>query len=197
MSIMSVLPRPVRKSLRRLKRFGLSIPYRGQARLCPVCGKSSSRFASYGVDRREDAQCVRCGALERHRLTWLFFQRRTDLFDGANKKVLHVAPELVFETLLSKQLGDGYLTADLSSPDAAIQMDITDICYPDESFDVIYCSHVLEHVPDDRKAMGELFRVLKPHGWAVLLAPIGGGGEDGGRSVDHRSERASTFVWPT
>ena len=86
--------------------------------------------------------------------------------------VLHVAPEEVFEKLLRHQLGDDYLTADLLNPRAMVKMDITDIRYPDESFDVIYCSHVLEHVPDDRKAMHEFFRVLKPSGWAVLLVPI-------------------------
>jgi len=76
--------------------------------------------------------------------------------------------------LLGNQLNDGYLTADLSNPKAMVKMDITDIQYPDESFDVIYCSHVLEHVPDDRKAMQEFFRVLKKDGWAVLLVPIVG-----------------------
>ena len=53
-----------------------------------------------------------------------------------------------------------------------VKMDITDIQYPDESFDVIYCSHVLEHVVDDRKAMSEFRRVLKSDGWAILLVPI-------------------------
>lgn len=76
--------------------------------------------------------------------------------------------------MLGNQLNDGYLTADLSNPKAMVKMDITDIQYPDESFDVIYCSHVLEHVPDDRKAMQEFFRVLKKDGWAVLLVPIVG-----------------------
>jgi SAM-dependent methyltransferase len=113
-----------------------------------------------------------CGAVERHRLTWVYFERSTDLFDGRSKQVLHVAPEPVFENLLKRRLDGGYITADLLNPEAMVKMDITDIKYPDETFDVIYCSHVLEHVSDDRRAMREFRRVLKPDGWAVLLVPI-------------------------
>jgi len=83
-----------------------------------------------------------------------------------------VAPELCFEPILRQRLGDNYVTADLFNPRAMVRMDITGIDYPDESFDVIYCSHVLEHVQDDRKAMREFYRVLKGNGWAILLAPI-------------------------
>jgi SAM-dependent methyltransferase len=121
---------------------------------------------------REDAQCVHCGALERHRLVWLFFQKNTDLFDGKPKKMLHVAAEPCFERIFKQRLGDNYLTADLFNPRAMVKMDICDIQYPDESFDVIYCSHVLEHVLDDKQAMSEIFRVLKINGWAILNVPI-------------------------
>ena len=86
--------------------------------------------------------------------------------------MLHVAPEISFESRLKRLLGSSYLTADLFNPRAMVKMDITDIQYDDETFDVVYCSHVLEHVPDDRKAMRELRRVLKSDGWAVLLVPI-------------------------
>ncbi len=115
---------------------------------------------------------MHCQALERHRLVWLYFQRMTDLFDGGAKQVLHVAPEPAFVPGLKERLGAGYLTADLDDARAMERMDITDIRHPDGSFDVIYCSHVLEHVPDDRKAMREFYRVLRPGGWAVLLVPI-------------------------
>jgi SAM-dependent methyltransferase len=86
--------------------------------------------------------------------------------------MLHIAPERCFEAKFKDLLHDGYLSADLSSPRAMKKLDITDIPYPDETFDVIYCSHVLEHVPDDRKAMREFCRVLKDTGWAILLVPI-------------------------
>jgi len=97
---------------------------------------------------------------------------KTDLFDGKSKKMLHVAPEPCFESRFRKQLGANYITADLSDPRAMVKMDITDIKYPDESFDVIYCSHVLEHVPDDRRAMREFRRILTRNGWAILLVPV-------------------------
>jgi predicted SAM-dependent methyltransferase len=121
---------------------------------------------------RDDAQCIHCGALERHRFVWLYIQKKTDLFDGKPKKVLHVAPEPCFESRFKERLGSGYLTADLLSPHVMVQMDITDIQFADQSFDVIYCSHVMEHVLDDKQAMREFFRVLKKDGWAILIVPI-------------------------
>lgn len=137
-----------------------------------MCGESSRRFRPFGIVPREDAQCVRCGSLERHRLTWLFLQKKTDLFDGKPKKILHIAPEQCFESRLRVRLGGNYLTADLYNPAAMVKMDICDIQYPDQSFDVIYCSHVLEHVLDDRQAMREFLRVLKRDGWAILNVPV-------------------------
>lgn len=79
--------------------------------------------------------------------------------------------EPCFERRFRRQIGAGYLTADLLLP-ADEKMDITGIQHPDDSFDVVYCSHVLEHVPDDRKAMREFYRVLKPSGWAIFMIPI-------------------------
>ena len=148
-----------------------ALPVAGGRRYCPVCRESSRRFQRFGLHRRRDAQCPRCGALERHRLLWLYLEQRTKLFDGAARAVLHVAPEGCLEARLSRVVGSGYLTADLTNP-AAVRMDIMDIQYPAESFDVVFCSHVLEHVPDDKKAMREFFRILKSDGWAILMVPI-------------------------
>jgi predicted SAM-dependent methyltransferase len=86
--------------------------------------------------------------------------------------MLHVAPEQCFAKHFKKALGNGYITADLESPNVSLKMDITDIQFKDGVFDAIYCSHVLEHVSNDRKAMQEFHRVLKPGGWAILLVPI-------------------------
>jgi SAM-dependent methyltransferase len=155
-----------------LKKVARKVRYYGNGRYCPLCGKTSRRFRSYGIVPREDAECIHCHALERQRLLWLFLTEKTDPFDGQPKKMLHVAPELCLEPRFLQRVGDGYLTADLNSPRAMVKMDITDIEFPDESFDVIYCSHVLEHVDDDRKAMREFYRVLKTGGWAILLVPI-------------------------
>jgi SAM-dependent methyltransferase len=166
------LPDWLYKPLRRIKGGVKAFLYHGNGRFCPVCGKSSRRFARFGAVPREDALCVHCEALERHRLLWLFLQKKTNLFDGSPRKMLHVAPEPVFESRFAKQLGADYLSADLFNPRAMVKMDITHIQYPDQSFDVIYCSHVLEHVQNDRQAMREFFRVLRNNGWAILLVPI-------------------------
>lgn len=121
---------------------------------------------------REDVRCPFCGSLERHRLVWRFFEDHTDLFDGRPKRMLHVAPEASFEQRFRRLAGLDYTTADLLDPNVMVQMDLTDIPFSDGTFDVIYCSHVLEHVPDDRQAMRELRRVLAPAGWAVIQVPI-------------------------
>jgi SAM-dependent methyltransferase len=171
-AIISRLPEWAETTLRRIRDFVREVPYHGTGRVCPVCGKSSRRFRPFGVVPRNDAQCAHCSALERHRFLWLYLSRRTNLFDGTPKKMLHVAPELCFESRFKKRLGDNYLTADLFNARAMVKMDITNIEYPDQSFDVIYCSHVLEHVQDDRKAMREFYRVLKSKGWAILPVPV-------------------------
>jgi SAM-dependent methyltransferase len=113
-----------------------------------------------------------CGSLERHRFAWLFLRDRTDLLDGRPKRVLHVAPEPCLAESLAPSLGPGYLTADLEDPRAMVRVDITAIDLEDASVDVVCCSHVLEHVVDDRRAMRELRRVLRPDGWALFSVPI-------------------------
>lgn len=135
---------------------------------CPVCERGLSHFR---VLEWKDTRCVFCGSDTRQRLAWVFFHRMTDLFDGRQKLMLHVAPEIQFGKPLFKAIGGGYITADLLNPRAEVRMDITDIQYPADFFDVIVCSHVLEHVPDDRKAMREFVRVLKPKGWAAIMVP--------------------------
>ena len=172
MSIREILPEPILKPLKKLKYFIFGLPYRGKGRFCPVCGNSSSKFAPLGSPPREDIKCMHCGSFERHRFVWEFFKMRTNLFDGSNKNMLHIAPEPFFVKQLKKNIGSGYLTADLYERSAMVKMDITNINFPDDSFDVIYCSHVLEHIPDDRRAMLELRRVLKSSGWAVIMVPI-------------------------
>jgi SAM-dependent methyltransferase len=172
MRIRNVLHSVVRKKLAKVRRFVRKVPNLGIRWHCPVCRMWSRRFGEYGIVPRKDAKCEWCGSLERHRLVWLYFRRMTDLFKGCSKSMLHIAPERMFGKMLKRHLGAGYLTADLHNPSAMVRMDITDIGYPDETFDVIYCGHVLEHVLDDRRAMDELHRVLKSDGWAVFLVPI-------------------------
>lgn len=142
-------------------------------RKCPICEVIiNKKFDSFGIYPRDDAKCSTCGSLERHRLIWLYITRHTHFFNSSAKKMLHIAPERIFQSLFQKHLKNNYLSGDLNNPRAMEKMDITNITYNDNSFDYIYCSHVLEHIIDDRLAMSELYRVLKPGGWAMLLVPI-------------------------
>jgi SAM-dependent methyltransferase len=155
----------IRSAIKRCIHFGFG-------RFCPCCEARIRRFGPYGHIKRREAKCPVCGSLERHRFIWLYMTRKTDLFDGNYKKMLHVAPEPELSRLIQKANFINYLSADLSDPYAMVKMDVTDIQYPDNTFDVIYCSHVLEHIPDDRQAMREFYRVLKPGRWAILNVPI-------------------------
>jgi SAM-dependent methyltransferase len=144
---------------------------RGEGVECPCCGARFRRFVPYGVPRRPEAQCPGCGAVERHRLLWLYLRERTDLFSRP-QSLLHVAPEEVFAVRLRALPGLRYLSADLAPSRAMLRADVQRLPLADGSFDAILCHHVLEHVADDRAAMGELRRVLRPGGWALLQSPI-------------------------
>jgi len=143
-------------------------------RFCPICQKTSSYFDLAGINSRQDASCPHCGSLERHRLLYIFLKEKTNFFygDSKHKKMLHIAPEYFLIPIFEKLFGENYITADLYNSNVKVKMDIMNIPYEDETFDIIYCSHVLEHISDDRKAMREFYRVLKKDGWAVLNVPI-------------------------
>jgi SAM-dependent methyltransferase len=102
---------------------------------------------------------------------WLYLERKTNLLVD-RLRVLHFAPERIFEERLRSRSNLDYVSTDLSRARADVKADITDLPFPDDSFDVILCSHVLEHVVEDGKAMRELYRVLRPGGWALVLVPI-------------------------
>jgi SAM-dependent methyltransferase len=148
------------------------VRYAGTQRYCPCCGSHLRRFKPFGLVRRPDALCPVCFSLDRHRLIFLYLTDRTTLFDGRRKRLLHIAPEPQLARLFRQVPSIDYLSGDLDGSRAMETMDVMDIRHEEGSFDVIYCSHVLEHVPDDRRAMRELYRVLAPSGWAILQVPI-------------------------
>jgi SAM-dependent methyltransferase len=141
-----------------------------ETNFCPICGKDGV-FKPFGIKPRPRAQCPNCRSVERHRELWLYLKQKTDWFTKPDLSFLHIAAEACFLNVF-KQTFKNYITADLLNPNAMVKMDIQDIQYPAESFDIIMCNHVLEHVPDDIKAMQEFFRVLKKGGEAILLVPI-------------------------
>jgi len=156
----------------RIRQPFVKVVFFGRKHYCPICRSHARTFFPCGNPPRPNARCPICHSLERHRLDWLFFRQETNLFDTSPKRMLHVGPEPCFESRLKRIDNLDYLTADLHNPRAMVKMDITAIQFPDNSFDVIYCSHILEHVPDDHKAIREFYRVLKPGGWAVLQVPV-------------------------
>lgn len=151
----------------------LGLFYRGRKLECPVCHSHYRRFMPYGyVQSRANALCPSCMALERHRLLWLYLEREGEIFDGS-KKVMHVAPERCFIKRLEKKLGkQNYITVDLESPLATVKANIEDLPFENNSFDMIICNHILEHVDNDHKALSEIFRVLRPKGKAILMCPV-------------------------
>ena len=139
-------------------------------RRCPFCGWFGYRFEPFGsaVTYRQDAQCPICGSLERHRLAFLLLRNRLT----RGQRVLHVAPEVTLILWLIS-LSCEYLSIDLYKP-AMRQMDLTDLDFADSSKTLVWCSHVLQYVADERKALSEIYRVLAPGGLLVLQVPIDG-----------------------
>ena len=119
---------------------------------------------------RKNALCPNCLSLERHRLMWYYLKKNTFFFTK-KIKVLHFAPELCFVNRFKRLKNLDYITADLESPWAMIKMDIHNIKFNNNTFDVIFCNHVMEHVKDDLQSMREIYRVLKPNGWAIIQSP--------------------------
>jgi SAM-dependent methyltransferase len=138
----------------------------------PINGKNYKRFLPYGrMKSRKNALSPATLSLERHRLMFLYLKNKTQFF-SSQLKVLHIAPEYCFIRLFKSLPNLTYLTADLESPWADIKMDINDMPFEENYFDVVFCNHVLEHIPDDIHAMRQIQRVLKPGGWALLQVPM-------------------------
>ncbi len=162
---------------------------------CFVCEKSFRKFLPYGYgEPRENVLCPNCLSLERHRLIWYYLNNNTD-FLTTNNKLLHIAPEQCFYKNFKQKSNIDYVTADLESPLADVKMDIQDMPFDDNEFDVVLCNHVLEHIPDDKKAMQEILRVMKPGAWAILQVPMKSGAattfEDS--SITDPKERTKVF----
>lgn len=158
----------------------MGILYIGRGRRCPICGRRGRKFLPYGyVTSREDALCPRCLSLERHRMIWLWMERSTEMF-ASRPKLLHIAPEVSLMRYFKRLYRgtDRYITADLESPLADIHFDVQSIPMEDASVDVVICNHLLEHVEDDARAMAELYRIMRPGGWGIMVVP-----EDRGRAT--------------
>jgi SAM-dependent methyltransferase len=169
--ILNTIPRSVLIRVSYWIRPLLVLWYRGNSFVDPIDGKSYRKFLPYGYGKqRSNVLAPGTLSLERHRLLWLYLKDETDFFT-VPKTVLHIAPEQAFYYRFKKQQNLDYITADLFSPLADVKADITDLPFDDNQFDVVFCNHVLEHVTDDKKAMCELYRVLKKGGLGIFQIP--------------------------
>ena len=193
--ILNTIPRPILIRLSIVVRPILAFLLKGNRFTDPIDGKSFRMFLPYGYgNQRNNVLSPSTLSLERHRLLWLYLQNETDFFQSEldsdspvtqNKriklrkdaetssalKVLHFAPEQEFYKRFKKQTNIEYTTTDLLSPLADVKADICNLPFEDNAYDIIFCNHVLEHIPDDTKAMQELFRVLKPGGMGIFQIP--------------------------
>lgn len=168
---LNLFPRPFLIRLSYVARPILAFFLRGNKYTDPIDGNSYRKFLPYGYEKvRENVLAPGTLSLERHRLCWLYLQNETDLFTQP-QKLLHFAPEQAFLKRFRKLKHLDYTTTDLNSPIADVKADICNLPFDDNSFNFIICNHVLEHIPDDMKAMKELYRVLAPGGTAILQVP--------------------------
>jgi len=151
----------------------LSVFYLGDKVECLVCNHTYRKFMPFGrlQAARDNALCPNCLSLERHRMMWYFLKNKTGFFNDT-LGMLHIAPEYCFIKRFKSLENLNYISGDLESPLAMVKMNVLDIPFHDKMFDVVFCNHVLEHLEDDLKAMSEIYRVLKPGGWAILQVPV-------------------------
>lgn len=169
--ILNTIPRPLLIRLSYVIRPVLAAALKGSTYTDPVDGRSFKSFLPYGYGKqRNNVLSPSTLSLERHRLLWLYLKNETDFFT-APKKVLHFAPEQAFYKRFRNQKNLKYTTTDLYSPLADVKADICNLPFEDNAYDLILCNHVLEHIPDDTKAMQELYRVLKPGGMGIFQIP--------------------------
>ncbi len=160
---------PANNLLFKIKRILLRIKYYGNKMICPLCNGHFRKFLP--VKERENAFCPKCGSLERNRLIFLYLKQKS-VFNTKNQRILHVAPNKMLQKKLSKLGNLEYISINITPELAMYKMDLTNLTFENNYFDIIICSHVLEHIDDDKLAMKELYRVLKEKGWGLILVHI-------------------------
>lgn len=187
--LLKKIPRPVLIRLSYVIKFFAPIIFYGKKYKDPINGKTYRKFLPYGYSEKSKRKNVLSPgtlSLERHRLLWLFLKTQTDFFTN-HYKVLHIAPEQCFLPIFKKMKNLDYTTADLVSPIADLHFDLHHIPLPDNSYDVIFANHVLEHVENDIQCMKELYRVMKPNGWGIFQVP-----QDTSRTTTYEDKNITT-----
>jgi SAM-dependent methyltransferase len=158
---------------------------------CPVCNKKDVGMDAFPVHYLSDLQryghihsiflqetlhlqyysCKNCFATDRERLIALYLKK--DLKDRISVSLLDIAPSAPLTTFIKKYKQVSYRSMDLLMKNTDDNLDITDMhIYKEGQFDFFICSHVLEHVADDKKGIAELYRILKPGGKGIVMVPI-------------------------
>lgn len=157
--------------------------------LCPICGCKSNELYTMGIDipvlkekqvigaGLRNAGCYNCNSIDRERLVYTYLKDKLNVLERKDLKILHLAPEKNISKILSRQGFNKYICGDLFTegyqyPEYVQNMNVLNIPFEDNHFDLIICNHLLEHVPNDIDAMKELFRVLNVNGKAILQVPI-------------------------
>ena len=170
--ILNIIPRRILTRLSFILKPAIKIFLSGKKYVDPIDGSSFRKFIPYGYNEvRKNALSPSTFSLERHRLLWLYLKNETDFFKN-QINVLHFAPESAFLERFKKLKNISYNTIDLDSPLADIKADICNLPLDDETYDFILCNHVLEHIIDDKKAMQELYRVMKKGGVGIFQVPL-------------------------
>jgi len=192
-SILKRYRQPLKKLYQRYRKplLAVYIPFHkiGNARKCYVCGKTFGRFIKYkggstflpewisklemvGSDV-DNFGCPYCGSFDRERHLFMYFDKLR-MWEKMNASaILHFAPEYHLSRKIEEQKPGTYVKGDLYPKDTTIEkVDATAISYPDNTFDLVIANHILEHIPDYRKALREIYRVLKPGGTAILQTPF-------------------------
>lgn len=167
------IPRPILIKLSLVFSKIAPLLYYGNKYEDPISGKTYRKFLPYGYSKKAKRNNVLCPgslSLERHRLLWLYLKNKTNFFTAPHK-LLHIAPEQCFYKLFKKMSNLDYTTGDYNSPIADIHFDLHKAPFKDNSFDVVFCNHVLEHVEDADQCMRELFRIMKPGGFGIFQVP--------------------------
>lgn len=172
-----------------LKKRIFLIRHRGTKYTCPFCGYKSDELGPFGheseiINRlhvvgggRRNVACLKCGAHDRERLIYVYIKYVAKIFDAPHLSLLHIAPEPRISKEILKHRNIEYICGDLFTPGyeypSYVQnINVLHIPYEDNHFDIVLCNHVLEHIPEDTEAMREIYRVLKPDGFAILQVPI-------------------------
>jgi len=180
--------RPIGGGLRRIRNHLFRVVFFGRGCFCVFCRKSYRRFLHHGVRARvfrrhrvsgagyrKNARCPNCRSNQRTRLLYLFFQHRTTLYHDP-VRLLHLSPKKklgrIFSGCENIEYTCGALAPQRFAEFDAVAVDVRKIPFPENRFDVLICNHILEHVPEDRIAIQELYRVLRPGGFGVLQVPL-------------------------